>query len=421
MQKNFSIKNVSLFKIEAALAVIFLVFTFILLSYAPTHVSAEEAQIEELNQELEDQKRRINELEEKKERYKNTIDEKRSQASTLRNQIAILDAEVEKTTIDVQIKEREIDEQKLSILTTDAQIKRTERNIDENKEQLGEMIRTIHSLDKTSPLEILLTNTTLSDYFRSIDRNAQVQSGLQVNLQGLNTHNTEMLASKSEQESYKESLEVLKDEIEAEKDNLRGKQFVKADLLEETKSSERKFQTLLQQLRGEQEGINSDIVSIEKKIREMLASREREEGLGYLIGESLMWPVPKNKVTAYFHDPDYPYRHVFEHPAIDIRAKQGTSTRAASSGYVARVKYDSGCTGSYAYVVIVHGDGLSSVYGHMSKIYVSEDQFVRQGDAIGLSGAARGTCGSGRLTTGAHMHFEVRKNGIPVDPLAYLP
>ena len=53
MQKNFSIKNVSLFKIEAALAVIFLVFTFILLSYAPTHVSAEEAQIEELNQELE--------------------------------------------------------------------------------------------------------------------------------------------------------------------------------------------------------------------------------------------------------------------------------------------------------------------------------------------------------------------------------
>lgn len=421
MQNSFGSPKTTLFKIEVALAGLFLLCTFALLSYAPAIAAAEADEIEELNQELEDQKRRIDELEEKKERYKNTIEEKRSQAATLRNQIAILDAEVEKATIDVQIKEREIDEQKLSILTTDAQIKRTEGSVKENKDQLGEIIRAMHSLDQTSPLEILLTNTTLSDYFRSIDRSAQIQNGLQLSLQKLNTYNTELLVFKSEQESYKKSLELLKNEIEGEKDKLRGKQFVKADLLEETKSSERKFQTLLQQLRGEQEGINSDIVSIEKKIREMLASREKEEGLGYLIGEALMWPVPKNKITAYFHDPDYPYRHVFEHPAIDIRAKQGTSTRAASSGYVARAKVDSGCTGRYAYVVIVHGDGLSTVYGHMSKIFVSEDQFVRQGDVIGLSGAAPNTCGSGNLTTGAHMHFEVRKNGIPVDPLAYLP
>ena len=71
--------------------------------------------------------------------------------------------------------------------------------------------------------------------------------------------------------------------------------------------------------------------------------------------------------------------------------------------------------------MIIHGDGLSTVYGHISKALVSQEDYVAQGQAIALSGGLPGTTGAGRLTSGPHLHFEVRKDGIPVDPASFLP
>jgi murein DD-endopeptidase MepM/ murein hydrolase activator NlpD len=223
--------------------------------------------------------------------------------------------------------------------------------------------------------------------------------------------------TKSELENKKNKLVALKTTLENTKANLEDQQQTKVYLLRQTRNSERRYRNLVAQLKAEQNRINNEIVSLEKTIRAKL-NKGGANKLKQLGDVNFAWPVPSHVITTYFHDPDYPFRYIFEHPAIDIRAAQGTPLRAAASGYVAKVR-DGGY--GYSYIMLIHNNGFSTVYGHVSKIYVKPDEFVTQGEIIGLTGGMPGTPGAGRLTTGPHLHFEVRKNGIPVNPLDYLP
>jgi murein DD-endopeptidase MepM/ murein hydrolase activator NlpD len=223
--------------------------------------------------------------------------------------------------------------------------------------------------------------------------------------------------NKVELEKKNQDLAKLKEELQTKKDALEAEKESKLNIIAQLSSSENEYQRLLEQSRKEQQSAAYEIAEMEKKARDKLASLKNSKI--ELNDNGLIWPVVKNTVTAYFHDPEYPFKAIFEHPAIDIRAAQGSTLRAAASGYVARVK-DGGATG-YSYIMLIHANGLSTVYGHVSKFSVKEDDYVAQGQIIGKTGGLPGTPGAGRLTTGPHLHFEVRLNGIPVDPLNYLP
>jgi len=140
----------------------------------------------------------------------------------------------------------------------------------------------------------------------------------------------------------------------------------------------------------------------------------------YINGETLNWPVsPTRGISAYFHDSAYLAAFGIPHNAIDIPTAQGTPVRAPASGVVYKVK-DNG-DNSYSYIMLAHKGGLMTLYGHVSKILVNERDIVLPGEVIGLSGGTPGTKGSGYLTTGAHLHFEVIKDGKHIDPLLILP
>jgi murein DD-endopeptidase MepM/ murein hydrolase activator NlpD len=99
------------------------------------------------------------------------------------------------------------------------------------------------------------------------------------------------------------------------------------------------------------------------------------------------------------------------HTGIDIDGYSGQPIVAAKDGVVVLAEYYSGYGNA---VVIDHGGGYATPYGHMSRFAVRNGQSVEQGEIIGYVGCT-GSC------TGDHLHFEVRINGDPVDPMPYLP
>ncbi len=134
--------------------------------------------------------------------------------------------------------------------------------------------------------------------------------------------------------------------------------------------------------------------------------------------QQFRWPTTAHIVTTTFHDDNYIFKKFFEHSGIDLAQPQGAPVYAAKDGVVI-VKHIDDST-NYAYVMLVHKKNFSSVYGEMNQIVVEEGQAVKRGDLIGYSGGLPGTVGAGAYSTGPHLHFEIRKSGMPVNPTKYL-
>jgi murein DD-endopeptidase MepM/ murein hydrolase activator NlpD len=144
------------------------------------------------------------------------------------------------------------------------------------------------------------------------------------------------------------------------------------------------------------------LAAADAQIRAQLGAAQSHDTTPSASG--LIWPV-NGPVTSPFG-----YRWGRLHAGIDIGVPSGTPIHAAASGSVALA----GWVGGYGnYTCIDHGGGLATCYGHQSSIAVSVGQHVTQGQVIGYTGCT-GHC------FGPHLHFEVRINGNPVDPLGYL-
>jgi len=102
------------------------------------------------------------------------------------------------------------------------------------------------------------------------------------------------------------------------------------------------------------------------------------------------------------------------HEGIDLSGEIGTPVLAARSGIAVAVNHSRGMGN---YIVIRHPDNITTIYGHLSKIYIARGRFVRQGDIIGAVGKTGNANYPNMLP---HLHFEVRKNGVPQDPMQYL-
>ncbi len=371
---------------------------------------------DELQQQIESAKQKMEELQRQQAVYQKNIRLKQEEAMSLKNEIDILENKIAVAELELDATNQEIKKNELEIRRAELSIIKQEDVIEKRKNELGETLSLIHRNNNTSALEIFVLNNSISDFFIFAENTKVLSDTLAESLKELKDLKQELQNNKVALEEKTSQLRELRDNLELQQAELDNQIDYKDNLLVTTKQSEQKFYNLFYQAKQEQETANALIYELEKKARAALD--KKKDGQPQLTDSTLIWPVPQNKITTEFHDPEYPFRYLFEHPAIDIRAAQGTTLRAAADGYVLKA-WDAGM--GYSYIALIHADGLSTVYGHVSKIYVRNDEYVSKGEVIGLTGGTPRTPGAGNLTTGPHLHFEVRLNGIPVDPLLYLP
>ncbi len=390
----------------------------VLLFSSVSPVYSQDPSVDELNNKIEENRDKIKNIEKQIATRKAQINVEQAKANSLKNQIAILDNRVAQVELDVVATKTKLETLNLEIEINEKEVLKLDNNINKQKAILSEFIRNINTDGHKSMIEIIAVYDSFSDFYSQLQYLQTVEHDLGKSTKILASQKDDLLIKQSVVIERKNSYIALQEELVNKQGDLDEQVFAKEDLFVQTKQSEKTYQALLDNLKNEYQKIENEISSIEKQVRARL---EAENKLTEPAKDSknLSWPVPSRYITARFRDPDYPYRNVFEHNAIDIRASQGTPLKAAASGYVARARKCS-VWSCYSYVMIIHSGGISTVYGHMTKIVVNQDQFVGRGDIIGYSGGTPRTPGAGPFVTGPHLHFEVRLNGIPVNPLKYL-
>ena len=368
--------------------------------------------LSQLQQAIAEKKAAISSLNKQLDTFRSKIKSLAGKGASLQNDIAMLENETAMAELDMASTQNSIDQETLELRIISGQIQETEDQLAKRRAMLADLLFALNKNDNQGVIEMVLSSGNISDVFDAAQQLESVNDDMKSALEATKLTRQNLAERQVSHEEKMNELAFSNTVLQKKADDLEAHKNAKLVMAEATKDSENQYRTLMSELRSEQQSITSEVSNLQTTLEDKLRVRDGEPS-----GETIItWPV-HGIITALFHDPTYPFRNLFQHPGLDIAVPQGTAIEAAAPGYVARV-YKGQQYGYY--VLIIHANGLATLYAHMSRIDVELDQYVSRGQVIGLSGGRPGTVGAG-FSTGPHTHFEVRLNGIPVNPLPYLP
>ena len=274
------------------------------------------------------------------------------------------------------------------------------KKLEAQQKVLERRMRDIYKNGQVNYLDVLLGAKDFGDFVTRMDI-----------LKRILAYDTTLIQSTR---ADKEKLAKAKAQLETDRAKILDLRKLAADKRAQVAARRQERQGLLNAATYERETAERayrELIDTSKQIEQMIRRiQSGEKNIGGSTG-SLIWPC-EGPVTSPFGWRTHPIFGTQQlHTGIDIGADYGDSVVAADGGVVIEADW----MGGYGNAVIIdHGNGVSTLYAHNSQLLVSEGQTVGKGQIISRAGATG-------YATGPHVHFEVRHNGTPVNPLNYLP
>lgn len=383
-----------------------------------------------------------------KSKVQNQINNKKEELQDVKDEKSGVLSEIDKLNTSIASTEKEISDlnDKITELTSSIsdktkEIEQKEEEFEEKDKLLQDRLVALYEAGDTTYLDMLLTSGSITDFISSYYLVEQLTKCDKEVLNSIENTKKEIEDDKKELETKKQEIDNTKSQIAEKNEKLKSDKSAKQAKVDGLTEEEKK-------LEGELAAYNAKMNEIEAIERAEEARRKKAEedakknqtttgntgnkgnssdtgnvgNTGISGGTSgtvtssgkMTWPIPGYRnITSNFGYRMHPIYHTWKlHSGIDVGAPTGAKFVAADNGTVLIASY--GYNGGYGnYVVISHGNGITTRYAHGTSILVSAGQKVTKGTPVL-------TVGSTGASTGPHAHFEVRVNGTAVNPLNYL-
>lgn len=368
------------------IVVVFLLFIVACSAVAPAAELNEEQKLQNIQEKLEKEKQKLSEV-------------KKEEQAVL-GRLVVINKELKQTNNSLNQANNKIITNQAQIGILAAELKETAGDLQQKEGKLKARVREVYKSSGLNFLQLLFTSGSMSDFLNRlyfcrqiIDYDATLVQGVRADVERVDRKKA-ILQTKTQQ------IKELAAEIESKKIFVAEKAKDKKQVYNKLQQRRKEFEEHVAEL----ERSSSELeVLILKKMAAHTGSKVYGSGV-------LAWPL-RGRLTSQFGYRRHPiYGGRNNHTGLDIAAKYGTPITAADAG---EVIFSGWWNGYGKAVVIDHGKNITTVYAHMSRIYKNVGAIVAKGQVVGL-------VGSTGYSTGPHLHFEVRKNGKPQNPIKYL-
>lgn len=278
--------------------------------------------------------------------------------------------------------------------------KENEEKLQNQINLLKKRVRDIYIHGQISYLDILFGAQDFNDFMNRINIIKRILN-----------YDYNLIKSITENKKSIEENKIKQEEVRNEIQKLHDTALIKKEVLDDKKNTLEEMEDQLLNDRATAQKAYEELEAASREVQRMIEQRANSGVKSSVVGTGqMMWPI-NGEITSPYGWRVHPiFGHSIFHSGLDIGGDYGDPIRAADSGVVSY----SGWIRGYGYTVMIdHGNGIVTLYGHNQELAVSVGQRIEKGEIIAY-------CGSTGNSTGPHCHFEVRVNGQTVNPLNYL-